>query len=115
MRTIIAGGRHYKFTPRDIAFLDGYAENITEVVSGGADGADKCGEQWARSKGIPVRVFHASWETHGKAAGPLRNEQMAQYADALIPFRGGRGTQNMIRQAGFYGLQIVNPYSGGNK
>jgi hypothetical protein len=46
MKLIIAGGRDYKFTKSDLEKLDSI-EGITEVVSGGARGADKCGEIWA--------------------------------------------------------------------
>jgi hypothetical protein len=70
---------------------------LTEVVSGGARGIDKLGETWARSRGIPVRVFHANWDKHGKAAGPIRNREMAEYADgALVLWDGSsRGSKNM--------------------
>ena len=36
------------------------------------------------SKKIHFALFDADWETHGKAAGPIRNAQMAKYADALL-------------------------------
>jgi hypothetical protein len=40
MKTIIAGGRHYRLTDEDYDFLD--TLGITEVVCGGATGADEC-------------------------------------------------------------------------
>lgn len=30
------------------------------------------------------KEFPADWKAHGKAAGPIRNKQMAEYADALL-------------------------------
>ena len=58
-----------------------------EVVSGGcATGVDPRGERWARLKGSTVTVFGADWTRHGKAAGPIRNKQMARYADAALVF-----------------------------
>lgn len=100
-RVIIAGGRDYRFTDEDRRFLDSMNKGlrITEVVSGGAKGADSEGEAWAESRSIPVKRFPADWKTHGKAAGPIRNRQMAEYADTLITFPGGRGTKNMIEEA----------------
>lgn len=76
---------------------------ITEVVSGCApEGADKFGERWAKQNNILVKQFPADWLTHGKAAGMLRNVQMADYADALIAIWDGEsvGTRNMIGEMG---------------
>jgi len=47
----------------------------------------------------PVHKFYAAWNTHGKAAGFLRNADMARVADRLIAFWDGssRGTAHMIQ------------------
>jgi len=97
MKVIIAGGRNYQLTPKDYARLDSLG--ITEVVSGGAKGADQCGEYYGRIRGIKVTVFPADWKQYGRSAGPIRNRQMAQYADALAAFHGGYGTQSMRNEA----------------
>lgn len=114
MKTIIAGGRNYLFTPKDIEWLDQIhaRHKITEVVSGGAFGADSCGEDWARVNSIPVRVFKADWEAHGKAAGPIRNKQMAKYAEACILFPGGSGTESMRELALQNELLIYSAWAG---
>lgn len=98
MKLIIAGGRNYHLTAEDFNWLDSIPD-ITEVVSGGCKGADAGGEAWATLRKIPIKRFNADWVKHGKAAGPLRNRQMAQYADAVILFPGGRGTESMYREA----------------
>lgn len=69
-----------------------------EIVSGGAVGVDWLGEQYARTHGLPLKIFPADWETHGKKAGILRNIEMGNYADALIAVWDGksRGTKHMI-------------------
>ena len=56
------------------------------------------GERYAHERGYAVEKYHADWNRDGKAAGPIRNTQMAKVADALIAFWDGnsRGTQNMI-------------------
>ena len=107
MKTIIAGGRDYQFNYADHEFLDSLI--ITEVVCGGATGADECGRQWALTEDIPVKMFQADWAKHGKAAGPIRNREMAEYADRLVAFWDGksRGTKNMIDEAKKRGLDIV--------
>ena len=96
------------FDKEDMEYLDRIHSNIqiTEVISGGALGADRGGEEWARSKGIPVRVFRAEWGKYGFAAGPMRNREMAKYADAVVLFPVGRGTTNMKKMAEQYGLVV---------
>lgn len=81
---------------------------ITEVLSGGARGADKLGERWAVDNDIPYELWLADWEKHGKAAGQIRNRQMAENAEALIAFWDGRsrGTKNMIDTAKELGLEV---------
>lgn len=69
-----------------------------EIVSGGAYGADWLGEKYALKNSFKCTVFHADWEKYKKAAGPIRNQQMAEYADGLIAIWDGKskGTKHMI-------------------
>ena len=71
---------------------------ISEVVCGLARGADTLGKEWAVRHNVQVKDFPADWNKHGKAAGPIRNAQMGQYADAAIVFiwNDSRGSKNMI-------------------
>jgi len=105
MKLIIAGGRDYLLNDDDRQWLD-TIPGVTEVVSGCATGADKGGEEWARSKGIPVLKFPARWSELGKRAGPARNQLMAEHADAVALFPGGRGTDDMRSRAERIGLDI---------
>lgn len=99
MKTIIAGSRNFD----DYDTLKNVCNKyqITEVVCGGAQGADALGERYARENNIPIVYFRADWDKYGKSAGPIRNDQMAQYADFLIAFWDGqsKGTHNMIKTA----------------
>ena len=100
MKVIIAGSReitNYEFVSHIIK-QSGYT--ITEVVSGTANGVDRLGEQWARDNNIPYKRFPANWDHYGKAAGPIRNREMAEYADAAIVVWNGSssGTKNMIQE-----------------
>lgn len=106
MKLIIAGGRHYLLTDADRAFLDTLRAEVSEVVSGGATGADLGGELWAGAHGIAIKRITPDWRKHGRAAGPIRNEDMAKYADAVALFPGGKGTASMARLAEQYGLVI---------
>jgi len=108
MKVIIAGGRD--FTNYDLVEKAISKSNfeITEVVSGCARGADTLGEAWALGNNVPVKGFPANWNLHGRAAGPIRNKAMAEYADALIAIWDGqsKGTANMITQAREFGLDV---------
>ncbi len=102
MKLIIAGGRTLEVHPLfiDSAIL-ALSLNPSEVVSGGAKGIDAVGELWADEYwNVPIKRFEAEWEEYGKAAGPIRNAQMAAYADALLLIWDGesRGSANMRRQ-----------------
>ncbi len=110
MRTIICGGRNYILTPEDYGRLETLRDKIpiSEVVSGGAKGADICGREWAEGLGIPVREFFAQWKIYGRSAGPIRNTVMARYAQACIAFPGGKGTEDMVRKAKAAGLLILD-------
>jgi len=102
MRVIIAGSRNFKPTTFDEFWLIEKLVELkaTEVVSGCATGADSFGEQIGTLQGLPIKRFPADWEQYGKAAGPIRNQQMAEYADALIVFPdGGKGTIDMEMRA----------------
>lgn len=99
MKAIIAGGRDYKFSDKDIENLDSMKDIITEVVCGMARGADSEGKIWAESNDIIVSEFPAKWDEYGLSAGHIRNREMAEYGDILIVFDGGGGTDNMIYQA----------------
>lgn len=107
MKTIIAGGRDYSFTTTDFDRLDAIP-GISVIVSGGAKGADSEGERYARAKGLPVLVIEADWDTHGRAAGPIRNREMAKAANAVAIFPGGRGTGSMFSEAKKAGLKIYD-------
>lgn len=72
-----------------------------EIVSGGATGADSIGEQIAREKKIFCKRFLPDWDKHGRAAGPIRNKEMAEYATHCLLFWDGasRGTLSMANEA----------------
>lgn len=109
MKVIIAGGRDYNFKQSDFGLLDYIFTKwqISEVVSGGAKGMDLGGEVWAENKKIPVKKFPADWNLYGKAAGPIRNAEMAAYADGVILFPGGKGSKNMLETAEEFNLEIL--------
>jgi hypothetical protein len=108
MKVIIAGGR----TVTDYSLvLSALAESRfepTEIVSGMAPGVDTLAIQYARENNLPLKEFHADWNSYKRAAGPIRNRAMAEYADSLIAIWDGesRGTKNMIEEATKRGLKV---------
>jgi hypothetical protein len=108
MRTIIAGGRDYFLNDNDVSKLDSLKDKISLVISGGARGVDSCGEKWAKDNNIPIEIYPADWNTHGKSAGYIRNKQMAEVADCCILFKGGRGTEMMFKLAKEYKLELYD-------
>ena len=113
MRTIIAGSRTFADADLLAKTMAALPWTPTVVLSGGARGADRLGEQWARRHSIPVEVYPADWNTYGRSAGYRRNEVMAGLADALVAFWDGTspGTKHMLDIARSHGLRyhLVTP------
>ena len=113
-RVIIVGGREFQDYELVRQKCDYYLQNKLKsdtviIVSGHATGADTLGERYARERGLECELHPADWNKHGKAAGPIRNAQMADVAQALIAFWDGhsRGTRNMIDTAKAKGLKVA--------
>lgn len=111
-RIIIAGSRDFtdyeKLCSACDAIITGLTANDAQseivIISGGARGADKLAEQYAREKKYKNNIIKAEWDRYGKKAGYLRNAVMADKATArngqgyLIAFWDGKshGTRHMI-------------------
>lgn len=109
-RVIIAGSRTFENYRMAKETLDKVFSKHwpTAIVCGEAKGADTLGKRYAMDRGIPVDSYPADWVNHGKQAGYIRNEQMADNADALIAFWNGTssGTKHMIDTAKKRNLQV---------
>ena len=118
MRMIVAGGRNFndknlfeKVMRDKFKELQGKCYSIKEnieIVSGMASGADTLGKEFAERWGLKLAKFPADWDKFGKSAGYKRNEQMAEYAEALIAIRenNSKGTSHMIDIARKKGLKV---------
>lgn len=110
MKVIVAGSRSITEYNTVAEAIDEADFEPTEIVSGGAEGVDKLGEQWAHSNSIPLRTFDVTqemYEEYGNYAFKKRNKEMSEYADALIAIWDGEssGTKHMIEVAESNGLE----------
>lgn len=110
MRVLVTGGRDYQNFRKVEQALNRYHRlyGITEIVEGGARGADSLARQWARQNNVRVRTFPADWKKYGRSAGPIRNRQMLTEArpHRVVVFPGGRGTAHMARTARDHGILV---------
>jgi len=109
-RVLVCGGRD--FNARDFAFacLDAHAASASVVIHGGARGADTLAGEWAmKRQRVPVIVYHADWNAHGRSAGPIRNAKMLAEGkpDLVIAFPGGKGTAHMVSIARKAGVPVI--------
>lgn len=110
-RVLVCGGRDYNDRGRVFRTLDLYHMRhgpIEWVIYGMARGADTLAAEWALYEKVPSTGFRADWRKHGKAAGPIRNQQMIDEGKptVVIAFPGGRGTADMVRRAKDAGLTV---------
>lgn len=107
MKVAVIGSRtlkDYEKVKKDLSGLP-----ITELISGGAIGADSLGERYANEKGIPTKIFLPDWKKHGKAAGFIRNTDIIENADMVVAFWDGqsKGTKDSITKANNLGKKVL--------
>jgi hypothetical protein len=77
---------HQRYTETDS--LGACRWRISEIISGAAKGADQMAARFAREHSIALTELPADWETHGKRAGFLRNQDIVAAADEICAFWG---------------------------
>jgi hypothetical protein len=127
MKVIVAGGRDVDLTEEDKQYLIDKVKDgtITTLVSGMASGIDIQSHDLLKEI-VPIDPYPALWDDltaepclikynkFGKAynacAGNNRNLTMAQNAEALIVFEGGRGSRDMLKTSKKLGLKIIDNF-----
>lgn len=117
IRVLVCGGRSYADREHVFTVLDRiHAETpFAALITGDAvtkdpsdpknrklwTGADWFAIVWAAKRGVWFERYEADWKTHGRAAGPIRNQQMLdrESPELVIAFPGGRGTEDMVTRA----------------
>lgn len=109
LRLLVCGGRDFGDEVALFLTLAPYAlrDGVT-LVCGMARGADALAYGWARFWGHAVIAYPADWQTHGLAAGSIRNQQMLDEGrpDTCVAFPGGRGTADMMRRCRIRGVPV---------
>lgn len=113
-RLLVTGSRDWD----DEAAVHGHLDRISsqhpdlEIIEGGARGADTHARAWAQKRGKKVTTYQADWKTHGRAAGPKRNQRMLDEGkpERVLAFsrdlENSKGTKDMVRRARRAGLPV---------
>lgn len=112
---LICGSRHWTDKALIRAWLSKLPKD-TEIIHGACRGADVLAGDVAKELGFKVREFPADWETHGKAGGPIRNEQMIlegrparvfAFTEALMRDQRPTGTSDCVMRALNHGITVT--------
>lgn len=107
MKVLVCGGRNYDDWRTVHETLDALKPSM--IVHGNAPGADTLADRWALDRKVATAKYPADWATHGRAAGPIRNQTMLdrEKPDLVLAFPDGRGTDDMVRRATAAGVRVL--------
>jgi hypothetical protein len=116
-KVIVCGSRTFDDFELMRKKLDRYTYwfDVVEISTGGYGGKEERGgewhhigadfyaHQWAEQNWCNRKIFFPDWKKHKKAAGPIRNREMAEYVAPdgyCVAFWDGKspGTKNMIEE-----------------
>lgn len=100
MRIAVVGSRNYHNLEQVRQYVLDLPKDST-IVSGGAKGVDTIATIAAVGVGLETITFFPDWNTHGKAAGMIRNSLIVESSDAVVAFWDGKskGTKDTIDKA----------------
>ena len=112
MIVLITGGRDYTNHIDFDTAMSLLPFTPTLIVHGGARGADNLADLWSKKHGVFVVRMDALWDSHGKGAGPKRNQAMLHFIkpDYCVALPGGNGTADMVRRCEKAGIIVWKPY-----
>jgi predicted Rossmann fold nucleotide-binding protein DprA/Smf involved in DNA uptake len=106
MKTAVIGSRG--FSDYDLLKQTLDACFISEIVSGGAIGADQMAERYAEELKIPTLIFKPDYNKYGRGAPLVRNKEIVDAAERVIAFWDGksRGTAYTLKYARSKGKEV---------
>ena len=103
MRLAVVGSRNYNDYEKLEKILEIIVKqnNVTTIVSGGAQGADRLSHKFALEHHLEFDVYIPDWDKHGKGAGYIRNVEIWDNSDLGIAFWDGssKGTEHSFKLA----------------
>lgn len=98
MKLAVIGSRTFNNVDLLNEILKQHLDNISCIISGGANGADSLAENWAKQNNIDTEIYLPDWQKYGKQAGYLRNVEIIKNSDQCIAFWDGKskGTAHSI-------------------
>jgi hypothetical protein len=112
MRVLVCGDRNWTNKEAIRAQLLHRKGYIDGIIEGGARGADSLAGECADELEIFCMVFPAEWDKYGKAAGPIRNQQMLNEGkpDLVLAFHkdieNSKGTKHMVKISRKAGIPV---------
>lgn len=113
MSVLVCGSRDYRdkirlYNELNRVFSD---DKYSDMLTGGATGADRLAEDFAREHGIPCLSIPADWTKYGKIAGPIRNSEMIARKPLLVVAFSSQatltaGTADTVRKARACGIPV---------
>lgn len=99
MKLAVIGSREFSDYDYMKTILKWY--DCTQIISGGAKGADKLAKKYAAENNIQIKEFLPNWNAHGKSAGYIRNKDIIKNCDEVVAFwnKKSKGTKSSINIA----------------
>ena len=82
-RILICGDRNYTNWEKIKTYLDTLGSG-TIIIHGCAKGADSLAGNLAMRRNLGILRFPAQWDKYGRAAGPIRNQEMLDYGKPTL-------------------------------
>lgn len=123
MRILITGSRNWTDHKRVLYAMEQAAKDVplneVVIVHGACPtGADAIANKIAIGSSVRVERYRADWAKYGKAAGPIRNQEMVDLgADLCLAFFLGesRGTKDCSDRAERAGIPVKKFFSEENQ
>jgi hypothetical protein len=109
MRILCCGDRNWHSLVSIEKVLEGYPRD-TVIIHGNANGADRMSAEIANKFGYTIESYPARWDIYGRAAGPIRNQEMLDKGkpEFVIAFHkdleNSKGTKDMVKRASKAGI-----------